>query len=84
MDIGEGLKVIPFPINIVYEPPVGATRCLEVVEGDVDPITFEMLPGAHVILHIYENDIPLLRYQGSDASDEPVDYISIAKIEFCP
>jgi hypothetical protein len=79
--IGNPDLAIPFP-NVVWKrggkdpgPP-----SLEVVQGSVDE-NLDMLPGAHVILHLHVSGVPLINMTGPNAGYE-IGTISIGDIEF--
>jgi hypothetical protein len=76
--IGDPDMAIPFPETT--EDPGDSTSWLEVVEGNVDE-NLDMLPGAHVILHLHVSNIPLIRMTGPGAG-EVIGTISIGDMEF--
>lgn len=76
--IGDPAKAIPFP-ETKTNPGDGAPW-LEVLAGEVDE-NLDMLPGAHVILHLHVSGVPLTRVNGPDAG-EMIGTISVGDIEF--
>ena len=77
---------IPFPEDVWYSNggivpnPYPGAPSLEVVEGQVDA-NLDMLPGAHVILHINESGVPLIGQSGPNQGNV-IGYVSIGDIEF--
>ncbi|MFC1604724.1 hypothetical protein ACFL5F_06825 [Planctomycetota bacterium] len=76
--IGDPAKAIPFPETMM--DPGDGTPWLEVLDGDVDE-NLDMLPGAHVILHLHVSGVPLIRMQGPEEG-EVIGEISVGDIEF--
>ena len=76
--IGDPALAIPFP-ETIFDPDDGSPW-LEVVEGSVDD-NLDMLPGAHVILHLHVADVPLINI-GSLRTGEVIGTISVGDIEF--
>jgi hypothetical protein len=74
---GDPAMAIPFPETT---DPAGGTPWLEVMEGSVDE-NLDMLPGAHVILHLHVSGVPLINMTGPNAGYE-IGEISIGDIEF--
>ncbi|MFC1766113.1 hypothetical protein ACFL6U_29055 [Planctomycetota bacterium] len=77
--IGDPALAIPFP-ETAEDPGDGSPWLEEIVAGSVDA-NLDMLPGAHVILHLHVTDIPLVRLSGPDAGDV-IGTISVGDIEF--
>jgi len=76
-DIGDPALAIPFPETTV--DPGDGSPWLEVVEGSVDE-NLDMLPGAHVILHLHVDNVPLINIGTRDG--EEIGTISMGDIEF--
>lgn len=76
--VGDPAKAIPFPETTT--DPEDGTPWLEVLAGDIDE-NLDMLPGAHVILHLHVSGVPLIRTQGPDEG-EVIGTISVGDIEF--
>lgn len=76
--VGDPAKAIPFPETTM--DPEDGTPWLEVLAGDIDE-NLDMLPGAHVILHLHVSSVPLIRTQGPDEG-EVIGTISVGDIEF--
>ena len=70
--------VILFPETTV--DPGDGSPWLEVLAGGVDE-NLDMLPGAHVILHLHVADVPLINI-GSLCTGEMIGTISVGDIEF--
>jgi hypothetical protein len=82
--IGNPAMAIPFPgpekVWNSGDPSPPVAPSLEVVEGSVDE-NLDMLPGAHVILHLHVSSIPLINMTGPNAGNV-IGTISIGDIEF--
>jgi hypothetical protein len=80
---GDPALAIPFPEIVWYDPDPEAipdvTPSLQVLAGEVDE-NLDMLPGAHVILHLHVADVPLLRSEKD--GDKVIGTISVGDIEF--